>query len=232
MKKPEKFRVQKLLSNYGYCARRKAEDLIEQGRVKVNGQLVFLGESATEQDLITVNNKPVEPQNKVYLMFHKPLKCVTAASDDTFDTVLDYINIKERVFPVGRLDYNTSGLLILTNDGDFANQVAHPRHETYKTYLAKINQSITKEQVREIEEGVKLRDGWTRPAKVKLRSRQYLEITIHEGKNRIVRRILEHFRFKVVTLQRIKIGKLTLGPLKLGKFRYLGEHELDKIFKK
>ena len=231
MKKPEKHRVQKLLSNYGYCARRKAEDLIEQGRVKVNGQLVFLGESAMEKDLITVDDKPVEPQNKVYLLFHKPLGCVTAASDDIFDTVLDYINIKERVFPVGRLDYNTSGLLILTNDGDFANQVAHPRHETYKTYLARIKQSITKEEVQQIEKGVRLRDGWTSPAKVKLRSRQFLEITIHEGRNRIVRRILEHFRFKIISLQRIKIGKLSLGPLKPGKYRYLKEHELDKIFK-
>ena len=126
-------RVQKLLSNYGYCSRRKAEELIELGEVKVNGKVISLGDKATENDEITVNGRIVKAPKRIYLIFHKPTRCVTALEDKYHKTIFEYINLKERVFPIGRLDYNTSGLLLLTNDGDFANRIMHPRYEVKKT---------------------------------------------------------------------------------------------------
>lgn len=218
-------RVQKLLSNYGYCSRRKAEELIKGGHVKVNDKVISIGDKASEDDKIYVDNKLVKKQKKIYLMFNKPVGCVTASRDSVFDTVMDYIDVKERVFPVGRLDYNTSGLLLLTNDGDFANRVMHPRYETKKTYLVGLRSSIDDKQILQIEGGVMLEDGKTSPAKVKKHSPKLLEITIHEGKNRIIKRIFEKLGLKTKFLKRIKIGRLELGNLKEGKYRRLTEKE-------
>lgn len=223
-------RVQKLLSNYGYCSRRKAEELIEQGRVKVNGKVISIGDKAKETDNIYVDNEQVKRQKKVYFMFNKPVGCVTALKDSTFDTVMDYINIKERVFPIGRLDYNTSGLLLFTNDGDLANRIMHPRHETKKTYLAGLRDKITDKQINQIEKGVMLKDGKTSPAKVRKHKNDLIEITIHEGKNRIIRRILEKLNLKVRFLKRTRIGKLELRDLKAGKYRFLTGKDIKKIF--
>ncbi|MFH1053584.1 MAG: pseudouridine synthase [Candidatus Woesearchaeota archaeon] len=224
------FRVQKLLSKYGYCSRRKAEQLIQEGRVKVNGKVITIGDQATENDKISVDDKIVKGQRLVYLMFNKPLGCVTALTDSTFDTIMDYIDIKERVFPIGRLDYNTSGLLLLTNDGDFANKVMHPRYETNKTYLVGLQNPIKDKDLDKIRGGISLDDGMTSPAKVKRKNSTMLEITIHEGKNRILRRIFEKLGYKVKFLQRIKVGKLGLGNLKPGKYKQLTKEDLDLIF--
>ncbi len=224
-------RVQKLLSNYGYCSRRKAEELIEKGMVKVNGRTISLGDKATEDDKIYVDDKIVKKEEKVYLMFNKPLRCVTALKDAVFDTVMDHIDIKERVFPVGRLDYNTSGLLILTNDGDFANRIMHPRYETKKTYLIGLKEPIPEEKIRLLEEGVMLKDGRTRPAKVKKKGNT-LEMTIHEGKNRIIRRMFEKIDVPIRFLQRINVGNLSLGTLKPGKYRFLDKKELKEMTKR
>jgi len=223
-------RVQKLLSNYGYCSRRKAEELIEQGKVRVNDKVISLGDKASESDKIYVEDKLVKKQKKIYLMFHKPIGCVTALKDDQYKTIFDYINFKERIFPIGRLDYNTSGLLLLTNDGDFANKVMHPRYETKKTYLAKIDGLISGKQIRLIEEGVEIKDGKTRPAKVKVPKKGFLEITIHEGKNRIIRRMLQEVGMKTITLERTKIGKLGLGKLKQKEYKNLTEKDINDIF--
>jgi len=221
-------RVQKLLSNYGYCSRRKAEELIIAGKVKVNGKLITIGDKAELTDKITVDNKEVQKENKVYLIFNKPVGCVTALTDPKYKTVIDYIKIKERVFPVGRLDYNTSGLLLLTNDGDFAHAIMHPSKEIDKTYLVSLPADITKEQIVELEQGVELEDGKTSPAKVK-QLKNAFEITIHEGKNRIVRRMCTKIGLKIKTLHRIKVGPLALGPVKQGKYRNLTEKE-KKLF--
>jgi 23S rRNA pseudouridine2605 synthase len=223
-------RVQKLLSNYGYCSRRKAEELIQEGRVKVNGKVISIGDKASENDKIYVDNQTVRKQKKVYLMFNKPKSCVTALKDSMFDTVMDYINIEERVFPIGRLDYNTSGLLLFTNDGDFANKVMHPRYEIKKTYLAGLRNKIDEKQIDAIEKGVMLEDGKTSPAKVKKRNPNLIEIRIHEGKNRIVRRILKKLGLQIKFLRRIKIGKLDLGDLKEKSYRFLTEKDIKKIF--
>jgi pseudouridine synthase len=225
-------RVQKLLSNYGYCSRRKAEKLIEQGRVKVNGKKVSLGDKAGEEDRIFVDNKLVKKEKSVYIMFNKPAGCVTALSDKRLKTIMDYIKIKERVFPIGRLDYNTSGLLLLTNDGDFANKVMHPRHEIRKTYFVKLNKPISEKELALIEKGIELEDGKTSPAKARKISEKALELTIHEGKKRIVRRIFERLGYTAIYLQRIRIGNLGLGKLKQGRFRYLTERGIERIFSK
>tara|TARA_Y100000310_G_C20625212_1_gene785467 strand:- start:766 stop:1446 length:681 start_codon:yes stop_codon:yes gene_type:complete len=223
-------RVQKLLSNYGYCSRRKAEELIEQGMVKVNNKVVFLGDKASETDKIYVDGKLVNKQKKVYLIFNKPLHCVTALNDIQHKTVLDYIKIKERVFPIGRLDYNTTGLLLLTNDGDFANKVMHPRYETKKTYKAEIDRLISNKEIKKIESGIELEDGKTSPAKVNILKGNSVEITIHEGKNRIIRRILKKIGINTISLERVKVGKLSLGNLKPGKYKELTKKDMEKIF--
>jgi 23S rRNA pseudouridine2605 synthase len=226
----ETHRVQKLLSNYGFCSRRKAEKIIEEGRVKVNGKFITLGDKASEEDKISVDGKVINKEKKVYIMLYKPINCITAVKDEKHKTVLDFINIKERVFPIGRLDYTTSGLLLLTNDGDFANKVMHPRYETKKSYQAKLNQEIQDFQIKELKKGIHLEDGKTRPASVKVYKKDLIEITIHEGKNRIIKRMLKAIRINTLELKRTRIGSLGLGNLKPGDFKFLNKKDLDKVF--
>lgn len=231
-KNPSKARVQKLISNYGYCSRRRAEELIDAGKVTVNGETISLGDQATESDVIKVNGTLIKPQNKSYYLFNKPLECVTALRDKNCKTIMDFIKgqIEERIIPVGRLDYNTSGMLLLTNDGDFANKVSHPSNEVNKTYLVQTSASVPARILKLIEGGIPLEDGFTRPAKIKKHSHDTLEITIHEGKNRIVRRLFEKFDHKVIALKRTRIGRLELGKLEEGKVRPLTPAELKLIF--
>ncbi len=224
-------RVQKLLSNYGYCSRRKAEELIQEGRVKVNGKTISIGDKASDSDKIYVDGRLVSKQEKVYIMFHKPLGCITAMTDPVFDTVMDHINVEERVFPVGRLDYNTSGLLILTNDGDLANKIMHPSNEVKKTYLVGLRDRISDAQINQLEKGMFLSDGRTSPAKVMRQEPDLIEITIHEGKNRIIRRMMDKLGLKIRFLKRTRIGSLTLAELKPGKYKLLTKKELEKIFR-
>ena len=223
-------RVQKLLSNYGYCSRRKAEKLIEEGRVKVNDKTITIGDKATEKDKIYVDNKLVNKEKKLYLIFNKPINCVTALTDDKYQTIMHYIKIKERVFPIGRLDYKTSGLLLLTNDGDFANKIMHPSYEIKKTYIVEVDKFVSINSIKKIEQGMHLEDGKTAPAKVNQLKDKVLEITIHEGKNRIIRRMMKALKYNVKTLKRTRIGNLESGNLKQGTFRELTEKEKNKIF--
>ncbi|MEA3328126.1 MAG: pseudouridine synthase [Candidatus Omnitrophota bacterium] len=225
-------RIQKILSNYGFCSRRKAEELIKERKVKVNDRIASIGDKASENDKIYVDRKLVREQKKVYLMINKPVACVTALKDGYFKTVMDYVRIKERVFPVGRLDCNTSGLLLLTNDGDFANKITHPRYEIEKIYFVEIDRPIAEKEIRLIEKGINLKDGRTSPAKIKRFKKNQLEIAIHEGRNRIVRRIFKKLNFKVKALHRVSIGKLSIGDLKPGKYRFLLKKDREEIFKR
>lgn len=218
-------RIQKLLN----LPRRKAEELIKAGRVRVNDKIATLGEKASEEDKLYVDNKLISEEKKVYILFNKPVGCVTAASDKKFKTVLDYVKVKERIFPVGRLDYNTSGLLLLTNDGEFANKIAHPSHEIEKTYRVTLSKLISSEDIKKLERGVMLDDGLTSPAKVKRVAENVIDITIHEGKNRMVRRMVHSLGYAVKTLERVAIGKFTLN-LKAGEWKYLTGKELSMIY--
>jgi len=226
------YRVQKLLSNYGYCSRRKAEDLIAQGRVKVNGKVITLGDKATKDDTIMVDNNIVASVKNLYLMFNKPAGCVTAVTDAHEKTVMEYIDIKERIFPVGRLDKDTTGLLLLTNDGDFANKVMHPSNEVTKTYLAELDKEVYDSDLKQIEEGILLEDGKTSPCRTRKLSRNIVEVIIHEGRNRIVKRLFEALGYKTLSLKRIRIGKLGIGSLPVGRYKALSREELDLVFSK
>ncbi|MEE9525854.1 MAG: pseudouridine synthase [Candidatus Woesearchaeota archaeon] len=221
-------RVQKLLSNYGFCSRRKAEELIKDGKVKVNNKLITIGDKASEKDKIYVNNKLVTKPKRIYIAFHKPLGCVTALTDEYRKTIMDYIHVPERVFPVGRLDHNASGLLILTNDGDFANKIAHPRFETKKTYLAILSRPI-KREIALLESGVYV-DRRKVKARIKKIKANVVEITIHEGRHKIVKRLFKAVGIHVDSLKRVRIGELRLGNLKPGKYKLLTENEIKKIF--
>ncbi|MBT4351859.1 rRNA pseudouridine synthase [archaeon] len=211
-------RVQKILSNLGYCSRRDAEKLISAGKVKVNGVVIRLGEKATKKDKILVYDKPIDKEQPVYLKFHKPAGCVTALKDEKYKTVMEYIHIKERVFPIGRLDSNSSGLLLLTNDGDFANFIMHPRNKIKKTYLVRVDRPLKKEDLAHLQEGVILRDGKTRPTRIKKIKADYFEITIQEGKYRIIKRMLKRLNYHVTSLKRIKIGSMKLAGLKVSEY--------------
>lgn len=239
----EEERLQKYLANSGIASRRKAEEYILQGKVKVNGKVVTeLGTKIIpEKDIIEFEGKKVNNDiKKVYVLLNKPIDYVTTVKDQ-FDrkTVIDIVkNAGKNLIPVGRLDMYTSGALILTNDGDFVYKVTHPKHEITKTYTVTVKGIIKNEEVEQLRKGVKIDDYTTRPAKVKIlktdkeKDISRLEITIHEGKNRQVRRMCESVGRKVIALHRSKIGNIGVKDIELGKWRYLKDFEVNTLIGK
>ena len=235
----EPIRLQKFLGEAGIASRRKCEQLILDGKISVNGQIVQeLGTKIIPNvDKITYCGKPVENQeNKVYILLNKPIGYVTTAKDQfNRDTVLNLVKVKERIVPVGRLDMYTSGALILTNDGEFVYKVTHPKHEITKTYTVTVKGIIQNEEVEKLKQGVQIEDYTTRPAKVKIlktdleKDISRLEITIHEGKNRQVRKMCEAVGRKVLALHRSKIGNIGVKDLKLGTWRYMKKQEIESL---
>ena len=234
-------RLQKYLANCGVASRRKCEEYILQGKVKVNGEIVTeLGTKINpEKDVIEFNNKQVKESTKhIYILLNKPIGYVTT-SDDQFgrDTVLDLVKIRERIVPVGRLDMYTSGALILTNDGDFVYKVTHPKHEVEKTYTVTVKGIVQASEVESLRQGVQIEDYVTKPAKVKIlktdneKDISRLQITIHEGKNRQVRKMCEAVGRKVLALHRSKIGNIEVKELELGKWRHLTLKEINELLK-
>lgn len=230
-------RLQKFLAKAGLASRRKSEEIISSGRVRVNGQLVtemgFKINPKTDQ--VTVDRKLIKlREEKVYILLNKPKGYVTTVSDQfNRKKVVDLVNVDYRIFPVGRLDYNTSGLLILTNDGQLTYKLTHPKFEIPKVYMAKIQGRPSKEKLAQFERGLKIENYITSPAKIelikKMNSHSQVRITIREGRNRQVRKMCHAIGHPVLELKRIQMGSLKLGDLELGRWRYLSDKEVGYL---
>ena len=233
----EQIRLQKYLAEAGIASRRKCEELILDGKIEVNGKIVTeLGTKVSETDKVKYNGKLISPvEEKIYILLNKPIGYVTTVKDQFGrDTVLDLVKVDKRIVPVGRLDMYTSGALILTNDGEFVNKLTHPKNEVNKTYNVTISGKITQEDVNKLQKGVKIDDNYiTKPAKVKIlkideeKNISRIQITIHEGKNRQVRKMCNAIDKKVLALHRSKIGDIDVKDLKIGTWRYLTEKEIN-----
>lgn len=233
-------RLQKYLAECGIASRRKCEEYIAQGKVKVNGKVITeLGKKINENiDIVEFEGNIVKKENtkKVYILLNKPIGYVTTTKEQFGrEKVLDLIKTNRRVVPVGRLDMYTSGALILTDDGDFVYKVTHPKHEIEKTYMATVHGDVSNEEIDELRNGIKIEDYTTSHAKVKKiqynpdKKQTRLVITIHEGKNRQVRKMCEAIGKKVIALHRSKIGDIDVKDIPLGKWRYLTEKEVKQI---
>lgn len=231
-------RLQKIISAAGITSRRASEELILNGQVAINGVVVTeLGTKADPSvDTITVNGKPLRvSEERLYILLNKPTGYITALKDGQGRRLVTDLlkDVPERVYPVGRLDYNTEGLLLLTNDGEWANRLMHPRHEVEKEYHVRVRGKVMEQQLKRMEDGVELEDGKTAPAVVRLvksgEQNDWISVIIHEGRNRQVRRMCEAVSLSVVRLKRIRYGSLSLGTLRDGQFRYLTEAEVQEL---
>ena len=231
-------RLQKVIAEAGIASRRKAEELIVNGKVKVNGKVVTeLGTKVDNKDEIMVNDKLIVKEEKEYYLLNKPRGVITSTSDDKGrTTVVDLINTEARIYPVGRLDYDTTGALLLTNDGEFANILTHPKNNIDKVYLAKLNGIIKGEHINKLKDGVMLDNILVKPSRVKLKktdpskNTSMVEITIHEGKNHEVKRLFESVGFLVDKLTRERIGIFNLEGLKSGEYRKLTTKEVQIVY--
>lgn len=230
-------RLQKYLAGCGAASRRKCEEFITAGRVTVNGAVVMeLGTQVEEGDAVTLDGKPMLPEEKkYYILYHKPMGEVCTASDPQGRaTVLDrFRDFPVRLFPVGRLDFDSEGLLLLTNDGEMMQRMLHPSREVDKTYLARVDGDVSLEAIRRLRAGILLDESMTAPADVRVIRRTGVEtvalVTIHEGRNRQVRRMFDAVGHTVLLLRRVKFGPLEMGELKRGQWRELTEEELARL---
>ena len=230
-------RLQKYLADCGVASRRKSEELILLGKIKLNGVIVTeLGVKINpELDKILYDSKLIKPkENNVYIMLNKPVGYVSSAKDQFGrETVLDLVESDVRLYPVGRLDYDSSGLILLTNDGDITFKITHPKNHIKKRYIARVLGTPSEEDLQKFRTGLMI-DGYkTAPAEIEIIERDYkysfLRIVIHEGKNRQIRKMCDHLGYKVVSLKRVAIGDLSLGKLQKGKYRYLTNEEVNYL---
>ena len=231
-------RLQKIIASSGYCSRRKAEELILFGKVMVNGKVITeLGTKVSDKDEVLVNGNKIFTEEKEYYLLNKPRGVVTTTSDDkNRKTVVDLIDTDKRIYPVGRLDYDTTGVLILTNDGDFANMIMHPKSEIDKVYVAKVEGIVNGEAVHKLENGIDLDGVTVKASRVKIRkidnktNHSMVEIIIHEGKNHQVKRMFEAVGYRVDKLKRERIAFLTTESLTSGEYRKLSNKEVSKLY--
>ena len=233
----EKIRINKFLAELGVGSRRAIDKMIEEKRIKVNGVLAESGIKVDKSDKIFVNGKLLEfeKKRKVYFMLNKPKRVLSTAKDERGrKTVIDLIDTKERIFPIGRLDYDTEGLLLLTNDGEIFNKVIHPRTEVYKTYLVEARGNINMTTLNKLKRGIMLDDKMTLPAKAKIlladERHTELHFAIKEGRNRQVRRMFESVGHPVINLKRIMLGELNLDGLEVGEYRPLTKKEINYLY--
>ena len=232
-------RLQKVIASYGYASRRKAEDLIRHGKVLVNGKVITeLGTKVEANDIISIDgviiNKDVKHE---YYLLNKPRQVISSVEDKLGRiTVRDLINTEARIYPVGRLDYDTTGLIILTNDGDFANMLMHPSYEIEKTYVSKINKVLDKDDINKLKKGIVIDNRKVDIKRFKVRKKDVekntsiVELTIVEGRNHIVKKIFESMRIDVIKLSRVSYAFLTLDGLKSGEYRKLSIKEIKKLY--
>lgn len=232
-----KVRLQKYMAEAGIASRRKSEELIAAGKVRVNGKVAEIGDKINPRtDKVTVSGKKVVKSKKhVYIMLHKPRGFITTMHDEMDrKCVAELIDdVPERVYPVGRLDRESEGLLLLTNDGEFANALTHPSKHVPKTYRVTVRPDVTKEQLAAFENGIEIDGKMTLPAEVRVLDKQegrvVLEVVIYEGRNRQIRKMCEALGLEVARLKRTKIGSLKLGMLKPGEYRYMTEEEIHGL---
>lgn len=231
-------RLQKVIANSGYCSRRKAEELISNGSVKVNGKTITeMGYKVNPSDVVVVEGKAISSIEKEYILLNKPRSVITSTSDDKGrKTILDIIETDKRLYPVGRLDYDTTGAIILTNDGELANLLMHPKNRVNKVYIAKVNGFFDKQSLLKMSNGVYIDDYKTAKCFVKLKkydkktNTSIVEVTIHEGHNHQVKKMFEAVGFNVLKLKREKIAFLDVSDLKSGEYRYLSIKEVKRLY--
>ncbi len=227
----EGVRINKYLSEIGHCSRRAADKLIEEGRIKVNGQAVIMGQKVTAQDLIEVDDILVEDllERKIYIAFNKPVGIVcTTDTRVEKDNIIDYINYPSRIFPIGRLDKPSEGLILLTNDGDIVNKILRARNNHEKEYLVTVNRPVTEEFINEMANGIPILDTITRRCLVEQIHKKEFRITLTQGINRQIRRMCEYLDYRVVKLRRVRIMNIKLD-VGVGKFRDLTKKEFDEL---
>lgn len=237
-KSEELIRLNKYLAMCGVASRRKADELIQQGRVTVNGEVITqLGVKINPlKDKVAVDGKPIKPEEKlIYIVLNKPKDCITSVRDEKGRrTVLDLVKVKQRIFPVGRLDRNTTGVLLLTNDGELAYRLTHPKYKIEKAYKVEIDKPIKPEDIEKLKRGIMLDGRKTEACEIYIlpnSDRKELGITIHEGRYRQVRRMFERLGYKVRKLHRVSFGGITVSGMKRGEWRYLTEKEIKKLKK-
>lgn len=224
-------RLNKFIADAGVCSRRKADEMIKEGRVTVNKQEATLGMEITPEDIVRVDGEKIRVSNvHEYYMLNKP-KRVLCSNEDKFGRKLaiDYIKSKKRLFTYGRLDYMTEGLIIISNDGDLYNHVMHPRKKLYKSYIAKLDRELEEKDMEALKHGVVLEGKRTAPAKVKKLDKKEVRIAIFEGRNRQIRKMVEILGYNILSLKRVKVGELTLGSLGIGEYRQLTEDEIKYL---
>jgi len=228
-------RLQKIIANSGFCSRRKAEALIVEGKVKVNGEIVTkLGTTVDENAIIEVDGKKINFEEKVYYILNKPRNCVSTVKDDRGrPTVMDYIgNVDKRVYPIGRLDFDTTGVLLFTNDGDLTNKLTHPKNEVDKVYIASIAGKVNESRLESLRKGINIEGYKTSEASVNFvkyndkQNRSIISLKIHEGKNRQIKKMFEAIGYEVIKLNRESFGGITANGLKEGQFRKLTSDEI------
>lgn len=232
-------RLQKIIAESGYTSRRKAEELIVKGKVSVNGKIIReLGTKVKKNDEIIVEGNLINNNNeKVYFLLNKPRETVSASKDDKGrKTVIDIIETDKRVFPIGRLDYDTTGLILITNDGELTNILTHPNSRVPKTYLAKLDKQLEMKDYFDIKKGVKIEDRIVKVTHIKIKKKDkktgtcFVELTIHEGRNHIIKRLFEKLGYDVVKLTRTHYGNLGLGTLLSGEYRTLTKKEVNELY--
>lgn len=227
----DKVRLQKYLSQCGVASRRAAEKMIEDGLVCINRRLATVGESIDpEKDLVTVKGKAVVQKSyHIYIALNKPRGYISSCSSSQGAALTDIVKIGRKFFPVGRLDKESEGLVLLTDDGELANKITHPRYGCEKEYEVEISDDLKPEELREFRHGIELEDGKTKPCKIRSVGEKRYSIIISEGKKRQIRRMFQHFGKKVIRLKRTRIKGLKLGELKTGRWKYLSEHEVNAL---